>query len=406
MIPQPGGAGHVTNDNDTRGMSGARAPSAPTPWALVTVVAANVTLFALEEMWGGSESTLTLYRMGANVGRAGLVHEPWRLVSSAFLHIGVAHLLLNMWAMLVFGQMLEVALGARRFIVLYALSAAAGGLASSLVHKEILAAGASGAVWGLMTAQIAVIMSLRRELGAERVPVGFGKLAQPLVVNLLYSLQPGIDMAAHIGGGLAGAGLILSGLFSRRQPESPAWRPVAWGAVLAMAGSVALALGHGQPWELRWPPSLVQQPIPKTPAAVPVPAGLLPWPTNKPQTAGFGNLGSDPLFVACRAGLLTEPVDEQRRAAHMVDLAGEVATWPLAKGESRDRAPQVVQLRSQPAVFYSSRGQDGERRLTWVMLQGSWFVRLDVGLRADAPASWAELPTAIANGVTILRSEP
>jgi len=379
-------------------------PPTPTPWSLVTLVVVNVAVFALEVLWGGSESTLTLYRMGAGLGRAALLPEPWRVVSSAFLHIGVFHLLLNMWALLAFGQMLEAALGARRFIVLYALCAAAGGLTSSLIHRETLAAGASGAVWGLMTGQIALIVRLRREFGAERVPVDTGKLAQPLVVNLLYSLRPGIDMAAHIGGGLAGAGLILSGLISRRQPEGATWRLAAWGASLTMAGSVALALGQGQPWQLRWAPSLVPRAISDTPAVVHIPASLRAWPTSEAQTVGFGDLRSDPLFVACRAGLLGEPIDERHRPEYLVELARTMKTWPLAKGESRDQGPHVVQLRLRPAAFYSTHGQDGLRLQTWVMVQGSWFVRLDVGLRPDAPASWAALPGAIANEIVIYSS--
>src|SRR5688572_3276966 len=134
-----------------------RPPVPPQPpvtatWALVAV---NVAIFAGEMAWGGSQNGETLYRMGANLGRTTLTEEPWRIFSSAFLHIGPLHLLFNMWALAVFGAWLERGLGLARFLTLYGLSAAGGGLASALVRQQgDLSAGASGAVWGLMVAQI------------------------------------------------------------------------------------------------------------------------------------------------------------------------------------------------------------------------------------------------------------
>lgn len=382
-----------------------KGPAGATPWALVTVLTVNVVLFVLESLWGGSESTLTLYRMGANLGRDGLIHEPWRIVSSAFLHIGVLHLLFNMWALLAFGRMLEGALGSRRFIALYALCAAAGGLTSSLVHKQELAAGASGAVWGLMTAQIALVLRLRRELGAERVPVDTGRLAQPLVVNLLYSLQPGIDMAAHIGGGLAGAGLIFSGLISRRQPEPALWRPMAWVAALAMVGSVAMALGHGRPWELLWPPPLVANAIADTPVTVPVPSGLQQVPSGMKNARMFGNLGYDPLALYYAVDRLEASVAERSRPEVLSDMARQQAAQPLEKGQSWVEKPRVVQLRQGPAVFSASSFRDAGRTQTWLIVEGSWLLRLDAVLHPDAPVVWTKLPAAIAEGVTIHSSE-
>jgi len=49
----------------------------------------------------------------------------------------------------------------------------------------------------------------------------------------------------------------------------------------------------------------------------------------------------------------------------------------------------------------SSQLGEGGCQQTWVMVEGSWWLRLDVVLRPDAPASWAKLPAAIAEGVTI-----
>jgi len=273
------------------------------------------------------------------------------------------------------------------------------------VNRRIFSAGASGAVWGLMTALIATMLRLKWLHGAQQVPVRTWLLLQPLVVNLLISLLPFIDLAGHLGGGVAGAGLVLSGLMWGPRP-APVWRPAARAASLAMAGCLALALAHGRPWELRWPPPLVPRTIPGTPVTVQVPGGLQSAPLAGKGSTVFGNLGSDPLALWCIVGRLDAPAPGQVRPNHLSQFARALATRPLSEGESRDQSPRFVQLRSRPAVFSGSRLGNGGRVQTWVMFEGSWYVWLDVFLRPDAPASWAKLPAAIAEGVVIRAETP
>jgi membrane associated rhomboid family serine protease len=373
----------------------------------VALVSVNVLMFALEFAWGGWDSPPTLYRMGAGLGRAGLVREPWRIVSAAFLHFSVAHLCFNMWALLAFGQMLEVILGARRLLVLYAVSAAAGGLASAVFHAQVVSAGASGAVWGLMTGQIALVVRLRQQRGPGGVPVRMSSLLQPLVVNLLYSLTPGIDMAAHLGGGVAGAGLILSGLIGWTRPEPAIWRRAAWGASLGMAACIALALGHGRPWELLWPPSLVPRAIAGTPVIVPVPRGLQPAPKAEGGFWVFGDLSVDPLAVYCATGKLEGTLVGQDLSDALTQMAHEEAARRLEKNQSWDQEPRLVQLHQRRAVFSATHFRDAGRIQTWLMAEGSWWIRLDVMQRPDAPKSWATLPAAISEGISIVpRTSP
>ncbi len=90
-------------------------------------------------------------------------------------------------------------------------------------------------------------MRLRRLHGPEAVPGGWGTVAQPLILNLLISLMPGIDMAGHLGGGITGALLLLG--FSRRSWIERDWKVAAAIAVAVMALSVALALLTGRPWD-------------------------------------------------------------------------------------------------------------------------------------------------------------
>jgi membrane associated rhomboid family serine protease len=364
------------------------------------LVAVNVAVFGLELLFGGSSSSPTLYRMGAGLGRAGLAHEPWRVLSAAFLHVNVVHLALNMWALTVFGGMLEVMLGARRFVVLYALSALGGGLASSLVHAQILSAGASGAVWGLMTAQIAVIVRLRRERGYEAVPVPTSALVKPLAINLLVSLLPFVDLSAHLGGGVVGAGLVLFGLMWGPRPAA-AWRPAAWTASIAMASCLALALAHGRPWELRWPPPLVPQGLPHAPVTVPVPRGASAHPGRQADVTVFGNPAADPVVVYCWVKEFEQAIPEPERREYLAREAHGWSAQALQKGESRQERPHVVELSTRPAVSLALGYSSGAVNRIWVMVEGRWRVQLEVGVSPDAPAGWAALPSAIADGVAI-----
>jgi rhomboid protease GluP len=187
--------------------------------------------------------------MGANAGRQMLWAEPWRALSSAFLHIGYVHLLLNLWALTVFGRALEMLLGPWRLLVLYALSALGGGLASSLFRERTLSAGASGAVWGLMLAELVILLRPQVLFEGVTFNVSKGTVLQPLVLNLVWSLQPGIDLLGHLGGGVMGAVVVASGLLAR-DPDGTAWRWAGGVAAALMAASVALAFAHGRPWEL------------------------------------------------------------------------------------------------------------------------------------------------------------
>src|SRR5581483_9484546 len=119
-----------------------RVPFRDRPLATYALIGANVLLFALEMLWGGAGMvrdgvTLALSaRMGANLGRSALWSEPWRVLSSAFLHANGLHISMNMWALFVFGVSLERFWRPARFLVLYGAAAAAGGIFSALLRSR------------------------------------------------------------------------------------------------------------------------------------------------------------------------------------------------------------------------------------------------------------------------------
>lgn len=173
-------------------------------------------VFLLETLRGGSTDQRVLLEMGANypplVWEAG---QWWRLLASVFLHIGIAHLLLNGWALYQLGALFEHWLGSVPLLIVFLLSGAGGSLAS-LLWTRGLSAGASGAIFGLLGALVAFLLRHRDVLS----PYAKSLLGQLLLwagINVVFGFSmPGIDNAAHLGGCAVGflLGLVLGG---RRQ---------------------------------------------------------------------------------------------------------------------------------------------------------------------------------------------
>lgn len=160
-------------------------------------------------------------RTGETVGVAD--GEVYRLVTSAFLHGGIVHLLLNMYALYLFGPQLEAALGRARFIALYFLSALGGSaLSYAFAVPNQPSLGASGAVFGLLGAYLVVSRKLRRDTTSVLVL---------LAINFAYGfLVPRIDWRAHVGGLVAGALVALAMVYAPRERRN----------LVQVAGSLAV----------------------------------------------------------------------------------------------------------------------------------------------------------------------
>ena len=186
------------------------------PLVTILLLAAIGAGFLLETLAGGSTDQRVLVALGANY--APLVWgegQWWRLLTSVFLHIGIAHLLLNGWALFQLGRLFETWLGWLELLLVFLGSGVAGSLASLLWHGDsgTVSAGASGAIFGLIGALIAFLVRQHDELSPAGRSV-LGQLVLWAAINVVFGLSvPGIDNAAHFGGAAAG---FLGGLGLRR----------------------------------------------------------------------------------------------------------------------------------------------------------------------------------------------
>lgn len=150
--------------------------------------------------WGAVIGLARIGESGPVIGIA--TGEYWRLLTAMFLHYGLVHLLVNMWALWVLGRYLEQALGPIRFLTLYLIAGLGGSVAAYMFQPQSLTAGASGAIFGLF----ATLFVINRRLGLDNRGVIF-----LIVINLSMVLfVPRISLVGHLGGLIIG-GLVAFG---------------------------------------------------------------------------------------------------------------------------------------------------------------------------------------------------
>lgn len=157
--------------------------------------------------------------------------EPWRFLTTALLHVGIWHIVLNMYALYLVGPTLENVLGRARFTTLYVLSAIGGSVAVLLLADpagpswRTAVAGASGAVFGLFGA---LALTMRRMKRSD------SQILIIIALNVVLGFViPGVSWQGHIGGLITGSALAAVYLYAPRK------QPTLW-AVLASVAMAAL----------------------------------------------------------------------------------------------------------------------------------------------------------------------
>jgi membrane associated rhomboid family serine protease len=143
---------------------------------------------------------------------------PWTFLTAGFLHGGIMHLVLNMWALWAVGQYLEQTLGHARYAAVYFASVLGGHTAVYLLSDPLSDSwytgtlGASGGVFGLFAAMFIV----NRRLGGQTA-----QIVVLIALNLVITFAvPNISWQGHLGGLVIG-GLVTAGMFALRPKAAP-----------------------------------------------------------------------------------------------------------------------------------------------------------------------------------------
>ncbi len=191
------------------------------------LLASFIGLFIMQILTGvdaNNPSTEALLKWGANALPFTMGDDPWRLISSAFLHIGLMHLLFNGFAMYFFGQIAEPMFGSAKFLALFLLAAIGGNLLNSYVTWQSildgtgqpgLSAGASGGIMGIGAA---LLIAALFKISVNGMVLNLKSLIFIMGINLVYGFAvPGIDNAGHIGGAITGLVIALAFAIGYRQ---------------------------------------------------------------------------------------------------------------------------------------------------------------------------------------------
>ena len=185
------------------------------PVVTYTLIVVNVALFFLETVSPTLQSELVLRSPAVADG------DLYRLLTSAFMHYGITHLLFNMYALFVVGPPLEAWLGRLRFTALYVLSALGGSVLVYLLSPlNAATAGASGAVFGLFGASFVVGRRLNVDVRWVIALIAIN-LAFTFVIPLLGGQN--ISWQGHIGGLVTGAVVAAAYAYAPRAQRSLIW---------------------------------------------------------------------------------------------------------------------------------------------------------------------------------------
>lgn len=161
--------------------------------------------------WLAMSIVPSLQTLGAKVSTKVLSGELWRLLTAAFLHVNIGHLVLNSYALYALGSATEILFGSAAFATLYLGGAVGGNVASvcASVCSSRPSVGSSGGVFALIAAMCIHLERNRDAIG----PMARGNLRAVVAatsVNLAGGwLMPSVDGWAHFGGCLYGAVMAL-----------------------------------------------------------------------------------------------------------------------------------------------------------------------------------------------------
>ncbi len=178
------------------------------PIAIRTIILINVVFFLAQSLGGNVLGRWLVINLGFDPSFPTFLTQPWRLVTYAFLHANLMHILFNMLWLWWMGKSVEEAIGPRSFTVIYLGAAILGALLDAGIAHIFgmnLVIGASGAVTGILVAfamlypRAPIMLFLLPPIEARYFVAGWVALDILFIGN-----NDGVARLVHIGGALGG----------------------------------------------------------------------------------------------------------------------------------------------------------------------------------------------------------
>lgn len=186
------------------------------PIVTTILISLNVLVF-VAMLVGGlslfSPSAEQVLMWGANYGPLTESGQWWRLFTACFLHFGIVHIGFNMYVLYQIGFFTERLFGGARYLALYLFAGVGGNVVGLLLHPNVVAAGASGAIFGVYGGLLAYLLRYRKVGNPAAAKAVTRSVFIFLGYNLIYGLADRhTDLTAHVAGLALGflAGLALA----------------------------------------------------------------------------------------------------------------------------------------------------------------------------------------------------
>lgn len=320
----------------------------PRTWITPLLVAANVLVYlimALSARKLGSFDPQEYVNWGANIGPMTLGGQWWRLLTAVFVHLNLAHVLLNMWALWNIGRLAERLFGRGLMLLDYCASGALASLTSVIWNPTVASVGASGAIFGLFGAFFAFLAKPDTLVPSSIIRTHWLSTAIFVAYSLFNGFfSEGIDNAAHLGGLLAGFAL---GWVTARPLDAAAREDFPFPQLVACLGITGAALLAGL-WQMH---------------------ALGPRRTTPEQ------------YAQQHAGYAKAAAENLRL---WQELAGRAATYNLTPKQLADRFDKDIR------PFWSESSAQLHKELPTLPPQQQWFAQL-VADEAHARLEWAHM---------------
>ena len=246
------------------------APSAATyrPPVTTAILALNILVFAAMVFTGVSAMEprdMQLLKWGADFGPFTLDKEPWRVLTSNYVHIGFVHLAVNMWSLWQLGRLAERIFGGLAYALVYSATGIAASLASLLWNPMRISAGASGALFGIVGGLIAALYLGKLPFPKSAAQRILKNLVVVVAVNLLFGAGARfVDNSAHIGGLIAGLaiGAVLAPQLNQPREQRLARERLIFTAVALCLIVFGVYVRHQSGWAVEKFRQLEQSPQP------------------------------------------------------------------------------------------------------------------------------------------------